>query len=293
MKILLATDNSQPALEAAKFVAELPLRDLSDAVVLRVVAGRDVPARVGMHPGWARVVEQLAVDADKEAQQAADILKPAVGNVETIVEKGHPGETVVEHGDSHDIDLTVVGAIGHSAIRRIMLGSVSDYIATHAVGSTLVHRASKDRPAGPLRLLIAYDGSAAANAMVDQIATVFDSTGVEITLIAVVEEIGAIAAEFAEAAQDAWNDSRNAAETSLNEAATSLRERGFEVLVELIASEHVGDELCAQAKQRSADIVVVGDQGHSAVERFVLGSVSRYVLRHCDQSVWISRVGKA
>jgi nucleotide-binding universal stress UspA family protein len=33
----------------------------------------------------------------------------------------------------------------------------------------------------------------------------------------------------------------------------------------------------------------LGDTGLSAVSRMLLGSVSRYVLRHAGQSIWIAR----
>jgi hypothetical protein len=39
--------------------------------------------------------------------------------------------------------------------------------------------------------------------------------------------------------------------------------------------------------------VVVGETPHSVLARLVLGSVSRYVLRHAQCSVWIARQSRS
>jgi nucleotide-binding universal stress UspA family protein len=60
---------------------------------------------------------------------------------EPLVIAGHAGEQILKAIDANQIDLIVVGARRQGAVRRLLLGSVSEYILTHAPCSVLVvHR---------------------------------------------------------------------------------------------------------------------------------------------------------
>ena len=56
-------------------------------------------------------------------------------------------------------DLVVIGAKGHSQIDRILLGSTSDYVATHSHCSVLVVRPTglSEAPQKTLKVAVAYD----------------------------------------------------------------------------------------------------------------------------------------
>ena len=73
---------------------------------------------------------------------------------------GSPAQELKAFADSNKVDLVVMGAVGHSALQRILLGSVSDYVATHAEASTLIIRPSSNGTASiPQKILLAMDGS--------------------------------------------------------------------------------------------------------------------------------------
>jgi nucleotide-binding universal stress UspA family protein len=48
-------------------------------------------------------------------------------------------------------------------------------------------------------------------------------------------------------------------------------------------------EICEAAQVLSADLIVIGTQGISAVEHFTLGSVVENVVRHAPCGVWVVR----
>jgi len=52
---------------------------------------------------------------------------------------------------------------------------------------------------------------------------------------------------------------------------------------------HVGNALTQFAEENQIDLMVMGDTGKNLLERFLMGSASRYVLRHAHTSVWIAR----
>jgi len=51
----------------------------------------------------------------------------------------------------------------------------------------------------------------------------------------------------------------------------------------------VGEGLINFVEENGSDLMVVGETPHNALGRIVLGSVSRFALRHAPCSVWISR----
>lgn len=70
----------------------------------------------------------------------------------------------------------------------------------------------------------------------------------------------------------------------------SLKQHGVEVQVESRAShgEDAGDILLKQAKNLGAGLLVVGAYGHSRLAEFILGGVTRTVLRHMKCPVLLS-----
>jgi nucleotide-binding universal stress UspA family protein len=68
---------------------------------------------------------------------------PAV-TIGTRVVEGHAAEALVEA--SRHADLLVVGSRGHGAFSGLLLGSVSQHCATHAVSPVLIYRDRADQP---------------------------------------------------------------------------------------------------------------------------------------------------
>jgi nucleotide-binding universal stress UspA family protein len=68
-----------------------------------------------------------------------------------------------------------------------------------------------------------------------------------------------------------------------------LRELTPVVTTNVIESSHVGDGLVQFVKENKSDVIVLGSTGGGLLSALLLGSVSRYVLRHAGCSVWIAR----
>ena len=82
-----------------------------------------------------------------------------------VIREGIRPTTIVDVAKEAKAHLVVIGAKGHSTVGRILLGSVSDHVATHAHCSVLVVRPTKNRQAGrPLRIAIGYEDAGPATA---------------------------------------------------------------------------------------------------------------------------------
>ena len=84
-------------------------------------------------------------------------------------------------------------------------------------------------------------------------------------------------------------DAKNAAAAAVKKATEKLRVAAPNAEAHLIESDHIGEGLVEFVEDKKCDLVVVGETPHSLLGRVVLGSVSRFVLRHAPCSVWITR----
>jgi nucleotide-binding universal stress UspA family protein len=125
-RILVPTDGS-PSAEAAMDNA-LVLAESFDAELrlLYVIDTRRYDTSIGS-----------AVDPlEREAERCLDRLVAATGETDapitTDIELGRPARTILSSVDAHDVDLVVMGTRGEGGLPRRLLGSVTEYVVTHA-----------------------------------------------------------------------------------------------------------------------------------------------------------------
>ncbi|HZS10955.1 MAG TPA: universal stress protein, partial [Nitrospirales bacterium] len=53
---------------------------------------------------------------------------------------GHAAAEILKLADAHEADLVVLGALGHGAVARLLLGSVSARVLDHSRASVLIAR---------------------------------------------------------------------------------------------------------------------------------------------------------
>ncbi len=58
--------------------------------------------------------------------------------VETTLERGHPGEQVCRRAGELGADLIVTSTHGRTGLKRVLLGSMAEYIVRHAACPVLV-----------------------------------------------------------------------------------------------------------------------------------------------------------
>ena len=135
MKVLLAIDEEPGSEEAA---AEVGKRSWDAGTTVRVLhaVGRFVPPA---HELWHdaggdldRAREEIKDRAREAVERVAERLRERGLRVETAVRDGEPGPAVVEEAKEWGADLVVVGSRGHTGLRRLLEGSVSQYVVDHA-----------------------------------------------------------------------------------------------------------------------------------------------------------------
>ena len=128
MKILLPVDGSELSLEAVRFAIRMVLAGLHGEVVLANVqeSATLYELIVAHNP---EVIDQVSHEAGLHTLQPAQALLDAAGIAyECEVAQGDPAHTIIDNSERYGCDLIAMGARGQSALRRAMMGSVSNEV---------------------------------------------------------------------------------------------------------------------------------------------------------------------
>jgi nucleotide-binding universal stress UspA family protein len=145
MKILLAIDGS-PCSEVA--VEEVARRPWPPDAQVRIISVVEPPGALTAEPymgvgGYFEEVERLKRrQAEEVLARASEVLRAGAAQmgVSTEALTGSPKRTIVEEAEAWGADLIVVGSHGYHTWERMLLGSVSQSVAAHALCSVLIVR---------------------------------------------------------------------------------------------------------------------------------------------------------
>ena len=149
-KVLLATDGSDCAKAAARSVAERPWPSGTSVRIASAVAPFMPIADAGMAYFEASRAAEVAREVEAEMRsraveaiaEAEKILRQA--NMERIEKtepmSGDPKRTIVDGASKWGATMIVVGSHGRRGLDRLMMGSVSEFVVTHAHCSVEVIR---------------------------------------------------------------------------------------------------------------------------------------------------------
>lgn len=135
-RVVVAVDGSDYGVTAARTAITLAQRchfeDLALVHVVSLKPGQlgtpDYPERPDLPETWSVFQEPLAIAR-------------AVGvRARCVILHGHPVEELLHFARCEDTDLIIVGSLGVSGIKELLLGSVATQIVAHAPCSVMVVR---------------------------------------------------------------------------------------------------------------------------------------------------------
>jgi len=144
MKILLAIDGS-PCSDAA--VEEVARRPWPEGSFVKVLTALETP----MPPtpeGWALPLNYFEELHAALRKQGENIVNRAIQKLKSnktfsadaVLVPGSPRSVILDEAETWGADLVVVGSHGYSAWKRLLLGSVSQAVVSHAKCSVEVVR---------------------------------------------------------------------------------------------------------------------------------------------------------
>lgn len=226
---------------------------------------------------WAEGVAGTAVH---EARTVAPHLEvegdPVIGR--------HPAARLLTEADG--AELVVLGSRGRGGFAGLLLGSVSQRVATHALGPVVVVRGRSDAAEGPVA--VGVDESPSADVLLE---TAFEQASGRRCALMVVRALQPVLPLWLDSvpAIDARAVDQDADERSrLEEQLAPWRAKYPATRVEaVLIHDSVAGALVEASK--NAQLVVVGSRGHGIVAGTLLGSVGLQLLHHAQCPVYIAR----
>ncbi|MDE3110075.1 MAG: universal stress protein [Acidobacteriota bacterium] len=146
MKILLCVDSSENSEAAVQVVATQYPPQKTEVRVFHVLQPVTLSAAPQMDPMYTPELAAEGSEARKLVDRVAAQLRNAGFKAQPVVAKGDIRESIVDTAEQWPADLIVVGSHGHGGpLRRILLGSVAEFVARQAPCSVLIARSDAAR----------------------------------------------------------------------------------------------------------------------------------------------------
>nr|WP_197374956.1 universal stress protein [Mycolicibacterium baixiangningiae] len=201
--------------------------------------------------------------------------------VTTTVIEAAPVPALVDA--SREADMVVVGSRGHSAVKRLLLGSVSTGLLHHARCPIAVVSADADldRPDAPV--VVGVDGSRASEPAVGIAFEEASMRGVELVALHSWSDRDETLHPYVE-----WEGLRAQAEETLAISLAGFGERYPDVTVHReVVFDRPAEHLIERSE--SAQLLVVGSHGRGGFAGMLLGSVSTAVVQAARTPVIVAR----
>jgi len=279
-KVLVPVDFSditEAVVKSAKFVGEKFKPKFYLLHVISPLIYVSMPESMVIDVIDAEVIEEIEELKRKNAENfLQNLAKELEGfEVETVIEIGSPADVIVEKEEEYDVDLTILGGHEKGLVERILLGSTSEAVAKHSKRPVLVikgHALEKLE-----RVVLAYDFSEAADAMVEFAVKFLKPFGSKITVVHVEEEIDIPILK--KLGLDLISQIKEKKGEKLSQLKEKLEKEGLAAEVVYIEDREPAEGILETVEQQKADMVMVADRGLSGLKRILMGSVALEVLR--------------
>jgi nucleotide-binding universal stress UspA family protein len=210
-------------------------------------------------------------------------------------------EALANYASINRVDLIVMSTHGRQGLARAWQGSEADALMRSCRLPVVLVRPSGNAstlvPApltqGPAKIVIALDGSALAEEVVEATLDVGSAMDAEYVLLRVVKPFGVsedLASVFAPAMGRVMAEEHAAgALTYLTEIAWWMRDRGLRVETSVIVSERPAEIISSEATRLGASLVAMATHGRSGLPRMLMGSVAGEVLRRATVPLLLYR----
>jgi nucleotide-binding universal stress UspA family protein len=218
----------------------------------------------------------------------------ALGDIRvvTALEDGPVAATLRDYAREFNVDLIVMSSHSRGGVKRIALGSVTDYLIRNTnipvlvvkppasfIGSTPVESVS--------RIVVPLDGSALAEQILPEVTVLALRLNSTVSLLQVLAPLNYSQREIMQPGMPWWDDDIAAADAYLTRAASYLTEEGLAVSTDVVLSDDIATAILDYSARTKAGLIALATSGSGGMNRFVFGTIADEITRKSTSSLFI------
>jgi nucleotide-binding universal stress UspA family protein len=276
-KILVAFDGSESGRNALRQAFKLACEEKCWITVTSVVPAYegdiDLTGVRDIRAALRKPCEDVLAEAQKMAEAERVLVK-------TVCEEGEVHERIVDLSDAENCDLIVMGRRGLRRVERAFVGSVTARVIGHTTRDVLV--VPKDTALGWKKIVLATDGSKFSAAATDRAIDFARAYGGSLLVISVVDVPAEFYAESPKAAEQLLAQAKQyVADAKKRAEAAGVATEGF------TAEGDTYEAVVNLARERGAEMIVLGSHGRTGLRRLLMGSVTEAVIGYAPCPVLV------
>lgn len=303
-RILIALDGSKIAEQVLPH-AQLLAQGLPCRIDLLRVVEPPPPELTGsarsLYQAWA---EEGAINAQNDLEKVAESLERNGLIVSSSVQEGDPASIILAESEKEAGTLIAASTHGRSGLTRWLMGSVTNKVLRATVNPMLLVRAKSDppKPNPELRtVIVPLDGSSVAEEVLPHVVALANRLNLKVNLLRVlptareyaryIEQnfISSVANVGDSPHQDFYMEDEIRARNYLCSVKDRLRRQGVSSVEDHLLRGHAASIIIDTGLETPNSMVAMTTHGGSGLGRWVLGSVTDRVVRHCGVPVLVIR----
>jgi nucleotide-binding universal stress UspA family protein len=250
----------------------------------------------------ARYLDKMLEEGERASQAYLKKIAGTFGglSVSCVIDKGRAAEAIIERAAADNGTLIAMATHGRSGINRWMLGSVAEKVLRATDNPLLLIRAAEqakaDEEARLSSVIVPLDGSELAESVLPAVVELAKKLGLEIVLFRAFNIPYGIYAGadgyYAINFDQLIAEMRSEAAGYLEKKSEELKNKGVEKVSFLTKEGLSADEIISFGRETPDNLIAMCTHGRSGVRRWVLGSVTETVVRHCGDPVLVIRAGQ-
>ena len=218
----------------------------------------------------------------------------ALGDIRvmTALEEGPVPSTLGHYAEHFNVDLIVMSSRSRGGVKRLTLGSVTDYLIRHTNIPVLVVKPPVTfigaTPQETLaRIVVPLDGSSLAEQILPQVIALGTQLNASINLVQVLTPQTYAQKEIMQPGLPWWDTDIAVADEYLAAVASRLSEAGLTVTKDVLLSDDITNAILDYAKRSGADMIAIATTGAGGMSRFVFGTVADQLTRNSHTSLLV------
>jgi nucleotide-binding universal stress UspA family protein len=296
-KVIMApTEGSDSERAAISVAVKLAQRLDAELRLVRVAAAPLVIETIARPPVLA-ITEQTLLDerlARLHKLEALGTECRALGEIKvmTALEDGPVAPTLRDYAEKFNVDLIVMSSHARGGVKRVTLGSVTDYLIRHTNVPVLVVRPPASfMDATPeqmfSRIVVPLDGSVLAEQILPEVAALALRLKSTVSLLHVLTPLTYSQKEIMQPGLPWWDTDIATADAYLTRAASYLTEEGLTVSTDVVLSENIATAILDYSIRTRADLIAIATSGSGGMSRLVFGTVADEITRKSTSSLLV------